>query len=252
MELYYLPVSPWSERMLFGLQVAGVKVALVEYTPFVSEPYLRWKMGRFNWNEQVTVPVLLLGNGQGYVEGSLPILKHLTNGKLLWPKDQDKLARITALVDVVLKNGRYRYSVKTSQTGGRLDVDMLSFPLNKVLPWLPQAVETFLVKTFASKFLVKYDADRASDAFQDAFDEMHKALTELEDMIQDKPYVCDNTLTVADIILSSAMPFVALPGEFNNIGPQMLAQMQDPELENAFPRLVKWRNELYAQHRRLH
>ena len=42
-----LQVSPWSERARFALKVAGLldHVSIVDYTPMVDEPWLRYLLG---------------------------------------------------------------------------------------------------------------------------------------------------------------------------------------------------------------
>ncbi|KRD28704.1 hypothetical protein ASE35_19590 [Lysobacter sp. Root916] len=49
--------SPWTLKARWALDRCGVDYAYREYTPGISEPWLRWRLGL--WRQPVSVPVLL-------------------------------------------------------------------------------------------------------------------------------------------------------------------------------------------------
>lgn len=52
--------SPWTQKARWALEVCAVDFAYREYTPTLSEPWLRWRMRQ--WSGPVSVPVLLAGS----------------------------------------------------------------------------------------------------------------------------------------------------------------------------------------------
>ncbi|MFC3816149.1 hypothetical protein [Lysobacter sp. GCM10012299] len=51
--------SPWTQKAGWALEACAVGFAYREYTPTLSEPWLRWRMRQ--WSGPVSVPVLLAG-----------------------------------------------------------------------------------------------------------------------------------------------------------------------------------------------
>ncbi|UNK50005.1 glutathione S-transferase domain-containing protein [Lysobacter sp. S4-A87] len=52
--------SPWTQKARWALEACGVDFAYREYTPTLSEPWLRWRMRQ--WSGTVSVPALLAGS----------------------------------------------------------------------------------------------------------------------------------------------------------------------------------------------
>lgn len=64
--------SPWTRKARWALDYCGMAYRYQEYTPFLSEPGLRMKLGQ--WRGAVSVPVLL--SREGIVRGSFDIARH--------------------------------------------------------------------------------------------------------------------------------------------------------------------------------
>jgi glutathione S-transferase len=64
--------SPWTQKARWALEHCGVDYTYREYTPTLSEPWLRWQMQL--WSGAVSVPVLLAG--AQVVRGSWDIARH--------------------------------------------------------------------------------------------------------------------------------------------------------------------------------
>lgn len=64
--------SPWTQKARWALEYCGLPFAYREYTPTLSEPWLRWRMRQ--WSGAVSVPVLL--TPAQLVRGSWDIARH--------------------------------------------------------------------------------------------------------------------------------------------------------------------------------
>ena len=64
--------SPWTQKARWALEYCGLPFAYREYTPTLSEPWLRWRMRQ--WSGAVSVPVLL--TDVRVVRGSWDIARH--------------------------------------------------------------------------------------------------------------------------------------------------------------------------------
>ncbi|RNF85432.1 glutathione S-transferase N-terminal domain-containing protein [Montanilutibacter psychrotolerans] len=64
--------SPWTQKARWALDHCGVAFTYCEYTPTVSEPWLRWRMRQ--WSGPMSVPVLLAGAQA--LRGSWDIARH--------------------------------------------------------------------------------------------------------------------------------------------------------------------------------
>ncbi|ALN80975.1 glutathione S-transferase N-terminal domain-containing protein [Lysobacter antibioticus] len=64
--------SPWTQKARWALEYCGLPFAYREYTPTLSEPWLRWRMRQ--WTGAVSVPVLL--TDVRVLRGSWDIARH--------------------------------------------------------------------------------------------------------------------------------------------------------------------------------
>jgi glutathione S-transferase len=247
-QLISLPGSPWSERASFAIYVAGLseEVKIVPYVDFVDELYLRYISGRWNFSQNVTVPVLRLADGST-INDSLDIAKWAamkSNGKLKIP-DNDRLQHVVRVTESILSASRFRGFNRVRESGV-FDAQDLPSPLRL----LPDSFNRSIVRLLFGSLLRKHSDPTWT--MESALAQMRSGLKELESILKESggEYFEKDEFSLADVIASSAMGFVApLPNGHSRTGPNFGKCWVEPEVAEEFKDLVAWRDALYVARR---
>jgi glutathione S-transferase len=241
-KLFQLSYSPWSERARWALDHHAIAYRTVEHAPFLGEFRLRRLVGRTKG--RATVPVLI--DGDTVLTESWDIAQYadrIGNGPKLIPSDQEAGVREwTELADRASSQGRGLVVAALLASDAALD-EALPFPLP---PWLHPVMRPatrFGLRWFARK----YDLGPSAAAEHEA--QMRPALDRLSAAIRSSPYLLGK-FTYADIAMATLLQGISPVGNgYIRLGPATRRAWTRPMLEKAYPEAVRWRDNLYLQHR---
>ncbi|RDZ26706.1 glutathione S-transferase N-terminal domain-containing protein [Lysobacter silvisoli] len=218
--------SPWTIKARWALDRCGVAYAYREYTPGLSEPWLRWKLGR--WRQPVSVPVMLTP-GRALL-GSWEIAQYagqqageecLGAFDQIQPWDQISehglAAARTRVVRAVLADDR---------------------TLDEAVPFLPAGARFLLrpvARNVAGRLDRKYAALAFADAHRDALLAVRSALAQ-----SGTGFVLDR-FSYADISLSVLLEAVVPQSGPAVLGPAHRACWHHAALAAEFADLLEWR-----------
>ena len=105
-------------------------------------------------------------------------------------------------------------------------------------------VALITLATFIDKYRMRDEADRHAAVLRRELDALAQALA-------GRRYVIGDSLTYADIAMALVMQGVQpVDSRYMARIPGVPADAYDPELPRRYAALLKWRDDLYAQHRR--
>lgn len=254
--LIHFPSSPWSERAKFAIQIAELpNVTFEEFVPIISQPALRVRLGALsslNPFRSVTVPVMFVRDSPSswsklVYDDSLKIAQYACDNspqKKLKMGDPETLDKVIAACERIQQNGRYRTGERLSQSR-EFDIEVIPPPFRL----LPNAVNSFTTRVVGSFLLGKYGRQSAGD-YEKALEEMQAGMGELRTLLGGREFFCPvEGFTYVDIVAGAAMNFVS-PNEYANVGPVTARLTSEPVLQEEFDDLLKWRDGIYAAHRR--
>ena len=230
--LVSISYSPWSLRTRMALQAMGVPYSTYAYTPTLSEPWLRWRLGRLTG--PVTVPVLLRDDGPpltdsfdivqwGSARSTVPLVPQALEGEIRgWNEVADSL----------LAAGRLR---TTRRVLGQPDAlrESLPRPVAALGP-LGLAIGRHAARRLLRKYGGPVDDDGADLA------RMVAALEHLDASL-DTPWLAGDAMTYADITVAVGLSFVR-PHARHKLGPASRAFWEEPALAERFSHLLDWRD----------
>jgi glutathione S-transferase len=241
-KLVQLSYSPWSERARWVLDHHALAYQAVEHTPFLGEPRLRRIVGRKRG--RATVPVLV--DGDTVLTDSWDIALYADrrgSGPKLIPASQEKQIREwTELADATSSQGRGLVVGALLASDAALD-EGLPFPLPRAIRPLMRPTTRFALRWFARKY------ELSEDAAAEHENKMRPALDRLEHAIKGSPYLL-GTFSYADIAMATVLQGISPVGNgYIRLGPATRRAWTRPVLERAYPNLIRWRDNLYLQHR---
>lgn len=242
-KLVVLHVSPWSERVRWALDHHGIAYRLVQHAPFLGERKLRKLVGKTDG--QVTVPVLV-DDGR-VISQSWDIVVYADekgDATTLIPSDKEAAIREwTRDVDNASSHGRALVMREMLASPGALDE---SHP-----PQVPTLIRPLLrpVTRYGSRwFARKYGLDL--EAVAEHEQAVRDVLGKLRNAVKDGPYLLGG-FTYADIVAATLLQGIAPVGdEYIRLGPATRAVWTRPEIAREFVDLIRWRDDLYREHRR--
>jgi glutathione S-transferase len=242
-KLYVLHVSPWSERARWALDHHGLEYETVQHSPFLGEGRLRKLVGPTNG--PVTVPVLI--EGRTVLTQSWDIAVYADRkggGTALIPAEREAEIREWAeRVDRTSSHGRALVVSGMLRSPGALDE---SHP-PQVPGWLRpllRPVTRYGTRWFGRKYGLSYDDLAAHEA------KVREALLTLRERLGDSQYLL-GTFTYADIVAATMIQGIAPVGdEYIRLGPATREVWTQAKLASEFVDLLRWRDELYREHRR--
>jgi glutathione S-transferase len=241
-KLVQLSYSPWSERARWALDHHGIAYQTVEHMPFLGELRLRRIAGK--GRGRATVPVLV--DGSAVLTDSWDIARYADRtgpaSKLIPAAREGNVREWVDLADEASSYGRALVVAALLASDAAVD-EGLPFPLPDWLRPLLRPGTRFGLRWFARKYQL------SSEAAAGLENKMRPALDRLETAIKASRYLV-GTFSYADIAMATVLQGIAPVGNgYIRLGPATRRAWTLPALENAYPNLVRWRDNLYLEHR---
>ncbi|HEY5851005.1 MAG TPA: glutathione S-transferase family protein [Lysobacter sp.] len=225
--------SPWTQKARWALEACGVDFGYREYTPTLSEPWLRWRMRQ--WSGSVSVPVLL-ADAQ-LVRGSWDIARfaaHHTGDDRLG--DFAATAPWNELSEAALAEARTRVVrcvLSDSQALDEASAAVLPRPLRKPL--------RFVARDAARRLDRKYRHLLVPGSLRIALERTRAGL-----QASGGDYLL-GSFSYADIAMAVVLEGIAPVAKVEPpLGPATRRCWSDPLLAAEFEDLLRWRERLMA------
>jgi glutathione S-transferase len=243
-KLVQLSYSPWSERARWALDHHELAYRTVEHIPFLGELRLRRIVGTQAGRGRATVPVLI--DGESVLTQSWDIAKYADrtgSGTKLIPVNQENEIRAwTALADDASSQGRALVVSALLASEAALD-EGLPFPVPTWLHAAMRPVTRFGLRWFARKY------DLSPGASAEIEDGMRPALDRLREALKKSRHLMGN-FGYADIAMASLLQGISPVGSgYIKLGPATRRAWTRQRLEADYADLVRWRDNLYLEHR---
>lgn len=227
--LVSIPYSPWSRRAMVALARAGVTYERHLYTPVLSEPWLRWRLGRRRG--PVTVPVLLTDDGP--LTDSLDIAWWASDhGVAIAPPPlRDAIAAWNARADEALWAGRV-LTTRAVLTDPEALVASLPPAIRRLGP-LGRVVGRDTCERLLRKYPDARDDLALTDVLSRYADALAEALDEGEPLLGQPSY--------ADITAAAGLAFVS-PDPGARVAPAARHCWTRPGLAARHADLLSWRD----------
>jgi glutathione S-transferase len=240
-KLVQLVYSPWSERARWALDHHGLVYRTIEHVPFLGELRLRKIVGR---GRRATVPVLI--DGHTKLTESWDIAKHadrIGSGATLIPAElETRIREWTDLADRTSSQGRALVVSALLASDAALD-EGLPLPVPSFLRRVVRPMTRFGLRWFARKYRV---SNVATDAIEDS---MRPALDRLRAAVKTSPCLLGK-FSYADIAMATLLQGISPVGNgFIRLGPATRRAWTSVKLEREYEDLVRWRDNLYLDHR---
>ena len=240
--LVQLSYSPWSERARWALDHHEIAYDTVEHIPFLGELRLRRIVGKKE--RRATVPVLVDGDTVLTQSWDIALYADRTGaGSKLIPQAQESDIRAwTELADQASSQGRAL--VVSALLGSEAALDEgLPFPLPSWLHATMRPVTRFGLRWFARKYdLTAGEAAEYEDRMRPALDRLRNAVTRSRYLV--------GRFSYADIAMATLLQGISPVGSgYIRLGPATRRAWTRPSLEKAYADLVRWRDNLYLEHR---
>ena len=244
-KLVQLSYSPWSERARWVLDHHTIAYLTIEHTPFLGELRLRRLVGRAR--KRATVPVLI--DGDTVLTDSWDIARYAdrsgSGAKLIPAEQEDDVRQWTELADQTSSLGRALVVSGLLSSDAALD-EGLPFALP---PWLHAAmrpVTRFGLRWFGRKYDLSPSTAENEGENEGA---MRPALDRLRASLKRSPYLLGR-FTYADIAMATLLQGISPVGNgYIRLGPATRRAWTRPTLEKDYPDLIRWRDNLYLEHR---
>jgi glutathione S-transferase len=239
--LIQLSYSPWSERARWALDHHGLAYEIVEHVPFLGE----WKLRRIAGKKgPATVPLLV--DGDTRLTDSWDIAQYAErrgHGEKLFPQElEPRIREWTDLADRTCSVGRALVVSGLLASNDALD-EGLPFPAPHFLLPMMRPVTRYAIQWFGRK----YDILRSTPA--EIEDRMRPALDRLRAAVKTSPHILGR-FSYADIAMATVLQGISPVGNgFIRLGPATRRAWTRPPLERDYPDLVRWRDNLYLDHR---
>jgi glutathione S-transferase len=242
-EFTAIAFSPWSEKARWALDHHRVEYREVPYTPLFGEYKLRLRMlkpfGR------ITVPVLQ--DGHRWLTDSFEIARYaeqVGSGPPLFPSDRlSEVEEWNRKSEAALAAGR---AILMRSWANTPELAAAALPAS-----IPAALEPLLLplgKRRLDAFMAKYrlaEGENAEDMLTAELDALEKALS-------GRRYLIGDAVAYADIAMALTRQQVSPvdPSYIVRLSGLSPAGMNIGELADRYADLIKWRDDLYARHRR--
>ncbi len=237
-ELYTLPFSPWSKRVLLAQYHLRTQVEIKEYKPVVTEWFIKLRAG---WPSHIiSAPAFFTPTGNLICEGHdiarILDAARAPNASTLFPPEHDKQLR--ELVQAAENICIYARGVLMQKL---VDNPMLvaKIVIPKFLLWLPGI--SFIAGMMANQIKNKYQHLSESTTEQttrEALDIIRKALPS-----DGGEFLIGDTLTYADIVVGGALAMTISEDKTNAFG-----SPQFGKLGNDYADVKKWGDDFLAKY----
>jgi glutathione S-transferase len=241
--LVQLHYSPWSERARWALDHHGIAYETVEHVPFLGELRLRRIVG--HKPGRATVPVLI--EGETLLTDSWDIARHAdragSGAKLIPEGRESEVREWTELADQASAQGRALVVSALLANDAALD-EGLPYPVPSWLRATLRPVTRFGLRWFARKY-------ELSPAAEDEYEyRIRPVLDRLRAAVAKSPRLIGQ-FSYADIAMATLLQGISPVGNgYIRLGSATRRAWTRPVLETAYADLIRWRDNLYLEHRR--
>jgi glutathione S-transferase len=241
-KLVVLHVSPWTERVRWALDHHLVAYRVVQHAPFLGERRLRKLVGRRDG--PVTVPVLI--DGEQVISQSWDIVAHADRHgrgtRLILEQHEGAIREWVRIVDAASGHGRALVIRGMLGSAAALDESLPPAVPTWMRPMM-RPVTRYGTRWFARKYALDLDGvDAHLQAVRETLEHLRRSLAGGRYLLGELSY--------ADIVAATLLQGIAPVGdEHIRLGPATRAVWTRPELVEAFPELIAWRDDLYRDHR---
>jgi glutathione S-transferase len=235
--LFYLPISPWSQKLRCALRHHGIRYRERVYEPLIGELELRWRLNK--WRGRVTVPVLFAPDR--VLTDSFDIARHADragSAPSLFPE--------TKTAELADWNARSERLLSAGRGSGMLR--MLESPqaAHEMLPPGPaKRLSPQLALLGMRAFNRKYGITPEQRAHYDAT--VRSELLHLREALRGDRFYLLDALSYADYEMATALSVLS-PVPESSHGPAARAVMTDAQLSEEFADLRTWRDAFHARH----
>ena len=244
-ELYYLHVSPWSEKARWAMDLNHFSYDKVVYTPMVSTLLVRLKTR--NLTRKVTVPALLDGTKvlsdsyqiAQYANKAAP--KHAIN---LFPDAlNSQIDQWESLSEQILRAGRALVCIRMKNSKGAKLQSLPPIIPNVIRP-LMLPVATMGLYYFKAKY--QFDWNKSDDYIQS----MRNGLKKVRSQLASKGEYLLGEFTYADIAIAVTLQMVEpIDQQYIVLDKDTQNCWRTPTLAEEFADLLEWRDCIYKKHR---
>jgi glutathione S-transferase len=243
-KLVSLSYSPFSERARWALDHHRVAYQLVDHVPVVGELRLRrlakGKKGR------VTAPLLITDDAT--LCDSWDIARyadvHGVSSKLLPDGRIAEIEAFNARANAAMTEGRSLLVRALLESPGALDESLPAFVPHWMRPLMRPGTR-LATRWFGRKYECDLAGETtATERLQGELDALRAALA------TSSPYLL-GSFSYADILMATMLQGVApVRNEYIYLGPESRKAWHRSALANEYEDLLRWRDEIYARHRR--
>ncbi len=238
-ELYILPFSLWSKRVLLAQYHLRSQVQVKEYRPVVTEWFIKLRAG---WpNHVITAPAFFTPTGNLICEGHdiariLDAARAPSASTLFPPQHDEQLRELVEAAEKICVHSRGIMLQKF------VDNPMLVAKLvvPKFLLWLPGI--SFIAGIMVNNTKKKYDhlsATTTEQTTRESLDIIRKALT----ASGGGKFLIGDTLTYADIAVGGALAATISEDKTSELGKPRLAHLGDDYVD-----VKKWGDDFLAKY----
>lgn len=229
--------SPWTEKARWALDHHRLAYRYVEYTPLVSEPWLRMRARK--WRGKISVPYLLGPTPAGDSFAIARVADRVGHGSPLVPLDLER--DVTAWNERAERLMRAGRSMILARTEASVELQRESLP--HALPLALRRVLAPSVRIGTAYLRKKYAVTLVPDeALEDDLVAIRNALAKGIHLL--------DRFTLADVAIACALQVLRPHAEHpRGISEAQRAGWARPALAARFDDLMTWRDQLVARHR---
>lgn len=240
-ELIAESFAPWSEKARWALDHHRVAYTYHEYTPVLSEPWLRWRLRKIGG--RVTVPVLIADDAVHADSFAIAqYAERVGSGQPLLPSA--RLAEIeswNARSETALWAGRVGVIARIEEMP---DARAAALPADTP-PMLRPVLEAATGLTLGYlrwKYRFGRDVAGAERTVRDVLEDLRAALA-------GRPCLFE-TFSYADVAMAVVLQMIhPVDDRYIALAPPIRTAWSNDDLARSFADLVEWRDGLYARHR---
>lgn len=226
--------SPWTIKARWALEYCGIRYDYREYTPTLSEPWLRWRIR--DWRSPLSVPVLMVRTEVIFGSRQIAVFAaRNSEGQTLG--DLAAAQAWDAISERGLADARTRVVRAISMDAAALDESVRFLP--------PQL--RFVLRPVARHIVLRLDRKYTHLAVPGAHWDSLVRLREGLDASRSGFLL--GSFSYADITMATLLEAVVPTSSPDVLGPAQRRCWTDAALAEEFPDLIEWRNRLIASFR---
>jgi len=247
-ELYYLHVSPWSEKARWAMDLSHYNYTIINFTPMITTPIVRIRSR--NFTRKVTAPTLI--NNQVCISDAYNIAQYVNNKNSdehhasvdLFPCElKSQIDELDILSNQILQVGRALVCIRMKNHRG---AKLMSLP-----PEIPSAIRPIMLPVATMGlyyFKTKYGFDW--NKREEYIETMRQGLRKVKKQLTNSGDYLLGKFTYADISLAVTLQMIEPIGnKYIPLDSDTESCWKTPELKEEFSDLIEWRNRIYLKHR---